>query len=47
MVILLSIVMVTGGNVDRFTLGVLVSLILTFLTMLSFVALGYFMMVIA
>jgi hypothetical protein len=32
---------------DRFTLGVLVSLILTFLMMLSFVALGYFMMVIA
>jgi hypothetical protein len=32
---------------DRFTLGVLVSLILTFLMMCSFVALGYFMMVIA
>ena len=32
---------------DRFTLGVLVSLILTFIMMLSFVALGYFLMVIA
>lgn len=32
---------------DRFTLGVLVSLVLTFLTMLSFVALGYFMMAVA